>query len=143
MEKPNKLLSSPITSSVVKTLQEEMLRGIVATQKALFSQAESENIRLGSMRDALSFLEKDIFDPTFIDQLNSKQRFQLYRVLLENKQMTLEFLSNLNNNLSMSIESLTHLRKLEESKGDSKEDATVSIFKQELLKAIEEKKNKT
>jgi len=126
----------------LKDLQDEMIKGIVATQNALFRQAGKETKRLDRLSNAINSVENVLFDEDFMGQLPAHQKVKLYQLMTNNQGQTLDFLSKLSNNLSTSLEALNHVRKLDKATGTTT-DLPLDNFKAQIKSLIDLKGKET
>ena len=128
-------------------IREGMIRGICATEHALFNHAFFESNRLEKMRRLVNMIEEKVLREDFVDQLNPYELMGFYKNLLNNQTKSVEFLQNLHTNVSSAVESLTYVEKqlkstnISESEihSSSGSDKKLEYMKSLILNKIERK----
>lgn len=144
--KEDDITEEDIENLNIDKLRSSINKGIYALEHALFTQTRFELNRLGMTREILTMIQDQLFTPEVIELLDPVSKMKLYNMLNQNMNSSLQFLQNLHNNLTDTIESTKRLEKEksvqipkdEFSQGNDKLDK----IKEMILNKIKEKTTK-
>lgn len=108
---PENIDEQDIQKLNIEKLTDNMLKGIYVLESVLYSQAGYEYKHISRMREVISTLEDDIFDPDTLEQLPLSLKLSLYAQLNKNMESGLGFLQNLHKNISTGLEAIKNIEK--------------------------------
>ena len=108
---PEEIDSQDIQKLNLEKLTDNMLKGIYVLESVLYSQAGYEYKRISRMRDVISTLEDEIFDPETLENLPIQIKLKLYSELNKNMEAGLDFLQDLHKNSSTGLEAIKNIEK--------------------------------
>lgn len=128
-------------------LRQSMTKGIYVLEAVLFSQAQFEFARVRRQRSIVEKLEDEIFDQKTLAQLTPAQKAALYHTAQQAMSSSLNFLTDLHDNVASGLEAVNQIEKLSAGKnsGASKaRDPNVEkarmMIRQQMLAKVQARK---
>ena len=117
----------------IDKLKSDMLKGIYTLESALFSQASFEFGRIGVMRELISDLEKELFDPVTMKAMTPDMKIKLYQVIMKNMGDSMKFMQDLHRNVESGLSTVSSIERLKDDNAKSKKPV-VDVTSPELDK---------